>query len=108
LPLALLLIVVLLGWVAATGQAQVPDRVKVPMALPGPQGPAARALVRSFGGDVAYTYYLVSAFASTVLHEGIANTARTGSHFTVDKVAYDGFGYDARLNNQSTAALVVP
>jgi subtilisin family serine protease len=63
---ALILVAMLLGSVAATASAQAPARVKVLIAFTHQPGPAEQALVRSVGGDIKYTYHLVPAIAATV------------------------------------------
>jgi hypothetical protein len=58
LPVALMLMAVLFGSVAATAQAQPAAQTKVLIAFAHQPGPAEQALVHRFGGDIRYTYHL--------------------------------------------------
>jgi subtilisin len=84
LPVALMLMAVLFGSVAATAQAQPAAQTKVLIAFAHQPGPAEQALVHRFGGDIRYTYHLVPGIAATVPEAALDGLRRSPSVVAVE------------------------
>lgn len=95
---ALMLATVLPSSVAATASAQGAGRVKVLIAFAQLPGPAEQAMVRSFGGEIQYTYHLVPAIAASVPEVALEGLCRN-PHVTAVEPDLAAHVIDAELDS---------